>query len=66
MLVIKLFIHMIYLGRFLSLLIEVLKEWDKETGTCLRTIEGHSSRVNNAAYNADGGRLLSASNDGTI
>jgi len=43
-----------------------IKEWDRETGECIRTFEGHTSRVTSAIYNADEKRILSASDDGSI
>jgi hypothetical protein len=43
-----------------------IKEWDLETGQCIKTLERHSPSVNSAVYSKDGKRILSASKDGTI
>ncbi|MCL1808556.1 MAG: AAA family ATPase [Clostridiales bacterium] len=43
-----------------------VKEWDRESGQCLRTFEGHSDGVYSAAYSPDGRRVLSASYDRTV
>jgi len=39
--------------------------WDAETGEELVTLLGHTDRVNQAAWNADESRILTASADGT-
>ena len=43
-----------------------IKEWDLETGECLRTFTGHTDSVNSAIYSPDGQKILSASKDTTI
>ncbi|MDR2018919.1 MAG: metallophosphoesterase [Syntrophobacterales bacterium] len=45
---------------------KTIREWDRETGECLRVFERHSDWVNSAVYSADGQRILSASRDNTI
>jgi WD40 repeat protein len=40
-----------------------VKEWDRETGQCLRTFAGHSRAVTSAVYSPAGNRVLSASTD---
>jgi WD40 repeat protein len=40
---------------------KTLKAWDLDTGRELRTLEGHSGRVNGVAVSADGRRAVSAS-----
>jgi len=45
---------------------QTIKEWDVETGECVRTLEGHRSYVNSAVYSPDGKKILSASSDQTI
>ena len=39
---------------------------DKEWGSLLQTLEGHTSAVNSVAFSADGDRLASASSDKTV
>ena len=43
-----------------------LRVWDLNTGQLLKTLEGHTSRVNAVAITHDGRRAISASADGTI
>jgi len=43
-----------------------LKEWNRETGECMRTFNGHSKEVNSAVYSKDEKRILSAASDGMI
>ena len=43
-----------------------LKLWDLESGQLLRTIEGHTERVNAVAVLPDGRRALSGSRDRTL
>lgn len=43
-----------------------IKEWDRETGECLRTFEGHEDWVMSVIYSADEEKILSGSRDGTI
>ena len=43
-----------------------MRLWDLATGAMTRVFEGHASAVNSVAFSADGGRLLSASADGTL
>jgi len=45
---------------------QTIKEWDAETGMCVRTLEGHTSVVTGAVYSPDGKKILSASLDKTI
>jgi WD40 repeat protein/nucleoside phosphorylase len=45
---------------------KTIKEWDRETGQCLRTFEGHSGSVNSVVYSPDGRMVLSVSGDKTI
>ena len=45
---------------------KTLKVWDLETGRALRTLEGHSSLLNDVAVNGDGRRAVSASTDNTL
>jgi WD40 repeat protein len=40
--------------------------WDPATGIELRTLSGHTDRVEAAVFSADGTRLASASDDGTV
>ena len=40
--------------------------WDLDTGQSLRTLEGHSARVNTVAVTPDGRRAISASGDRTL
>ncbi|MGE5341688.1 MAG: hypothetical protein ACM3SY_09425 [Candidatus Omnitrophota bacterium] len=41
-----------------------IKEWDAETGQCIKTISGHKGWVRSAVYRSDGKRILSTSRDG--
>ena len=43
-----------------------LKVWDLAAGAHLRTLRGHTDRVNAVAVTADGRQALSASDDGTL
>ena len=43
-----------------------IKEWDRLTGECLRTFEGHENHASSAVYSPDGSRVLSGSWDSTI
>jgi WD40 repeat protein len=43
-----------------------IKVWDTASGQMLRTLNGHTSRVNSVAFSPDGSRLVSASEDQTI
>jgi WD40 repeat protein len=43
-----------------------IKEWDVETGECIRTYEGHSGQVFSVSYSHDGERIVSGSWDNTI
>jgi len=45
---------------------QTLKVWDLGTGQLLKTLEGHTSRVNAVALTHDGRRAISASADGII
>jgi WD40 repeat protein len=45
---------------------QTLKVWDVESGQCLRTLEGHTSRVYSVALSADGRRAVSGSLDKTL
>jgi WD40 repeat protein len=45
---------------------DTLTVWDLATGRELRTLEGHSARVNSVAVTADGKRVVSASDDRTL
>ncbi len=43
-----------------------IKEWDVESGQCLKTFTGHTGSVMSAVYSRDGKKILSASFDKTI
>lgn len=43
-----------------------IKEWDVETGECLRTYIGHHQSVTKAIYSNDAKKILSCSDDGTL
>ena len=43
-----------------------LKLWDLARGATLRTLRGHTDRVNAVAVTADGRQAVSASADGTL
>ena len=45
---------------------ETIKEWDADTGQCMKTMAGHTSYVRSAVYSPDGKKILSASEDQTI
>jgi WD40 repeat protein len=40
-----------------------IKEWDVESGQCLKTFTGHEEMVRSACYRGDGKKILSASED---
>eukprot|EP01052_Picozoa_sp_SAG31_P003124 SAG31_NODE_117_length_24022_cov_6.878067_8_plen_135_part_00 len=42
------------------------RDWDVASGECLRTLEGHNSRVYSVAFDASGGTLASGSGDHTV
>jgi WD40 repeat protein len=42
-----------------------VKIWDASSGTCLQTLEGHSSAVRSVVFSHDSTRLASASDDST-
>ena len=42
------------------------KLWEVATGRCVRTYSGHSDSVQSCVLSADGGRLVTGSNDGTV
>ncbi|MEQ8156128.1 MAG: hypothetical protein ABRQ25_14775 [Clostridiaceae bacterium] len=43
-----------------------LKEWNKETGMCIRTYVGHENTVTSSVYSPDGKYIISASWDNTL
>ncbi|MHC1590710.1 MAG: WD40 repeat domain-containing protein, partial [Candidatus Helarchaeales archaeon] len=43
-----------------------IKIWDVETGSCLRTLFGHSDAIISVAVTRDGKRIVSGSADKTI
>ena len=45
---------------------QALHRYVNTTEPCLHILQGHTSRVNSAAFNPDGKRIVSASNDNTI
>jgi WD40 repeat protein len=45
---------------------KTIKEWDTETGECIRTYIGHSRDVNSVSYSSDGHSIVSGSRDRTI
>ena len=53
-------------GRFPPPEDKTLKVWDVESGRELRTLQGHSGKVNGVAVSADGRRAVSASEDKTL
>lgn len=44
----------------------LVRLWNKETGECIRVFDHHTKPVNVVAFSADGTRLLSGSDDGSI
>ena len=42
-----------------------IRIWDISTGECLSTLKGHTSSVNSVAFNHDGTKIVSGSNDET-
>jgi len=45
---------------------KTIKEWDMETGECLKTFKGHSDWVMCTVYSLDSKKILSASRDNTV
>jgi WD40 repeat protein len=45
---------------------ETLRLWDRDTGTLLHSLTGHTDMVRAAAISSDGTWLASASGDGTV
>jgi WD40 repeat protein len=45
---------------------KTLKQWDVDTGVCLRTFEGHTAKVRTCVLSVDGTRLYSGASDLTI
>jgi WD40 repeat protein len=43
-----------------------IKEWDLETGNCLKTLRGQSSTIGSIKYSEDGSRIISGNDSGTI
>jgi WD40 repeat protein len=43
-----------------------IRVWNIETGTCLHTLQGHTSYVTSLVLSSDGKRLYSGSKDNTI
>jgi WD40 repeat protein len=43
-----------------------IKEWDVETGECIKTYTGHSSSVESVSYSIDNHRIVSVSSDNII
>ena len=43
-----------------------MKVWDATSGQETLTLKGHTGGVNSVAFSADGERLASASDDGTV
>jgi WD40 repeat protein/tRNA A-37 threonylcarbamoyl transferase component Bud32 len=46
--------------------VSAVKVWDAATGKLLLTLKGHTADVITVAYTADGARIVSASQDGTV
>jgi hypothetical protein len=44
----------------------MVRVWDASTGKELLTLKGHTDEVNGVSFSPDGGRLASASRDGTV
>ena len=40
--------------------------WDVETGSCVKTLEGHGGYVNSVCFSPDGRRVASGSSDKTV
>jgi WD40 repeat protein len=45
---------------------KTIKIWDAETGTAVRTLEGHTGAVTSVCCTQDGRRIISGSQDRTI
>ncbi|MCC5644224.1 serine/threonine protein kinase, partial [Nostoc sp. CHAB 5824] len=45
---------------------KTIKLWDVSTGKALKTLTGHSSKVNSVVFSPDGKTLASGSEDKTI
>jgi WD40 repeat protein len=45
---------------------KTIKEWDVESGQCLKTFTDHEDHVTSAYYSGDGKKILSSSEDKTI
>jgi len=43
-----------------------IKEWDINSGKCIKVYKGHKSKVNSLQYSPDGKKFISGSNDKTI
>ena len=43
-----------------------MRRWDAETGTCVKTLEGHCSGVCSVCFSPDGNQLASGSRDRTV
>ena len=45
---------------------QTLRVWDLETGTCLRTLKGHTAGVRSVSVTPEGRRMVSGSRDRTV